>query len=34
MVVDISPTGEVMRLKFLKRPGYDLDAIAISEARP
>lgn len=32
MVIDISPTGEVMRLKFLKRPGYDLDAIAISEA--
>ncbi|MGH9889390.1 MAG: energy transducer TonB, partial [bacterium] len=32
MVIDISPTGEVTRLKFVKRPGYDLDAIAISEA--
>jgi hypothetical protein len=32
MVIDISPTGEVMRLKFVKRPGYDLDAIAVSEA--
>jgi hypothetical protein len=31
MVLDISPTGEVLRFKFLKRPGYDLDAIAASE---
>ena len=31
MVIDISPTGDVKRFKFLKRPGYDLDAIAASE---
>ena len=31
MVLDISPTGEVTRFKFLKRPGYDLEKIAASE---
>lgn len=31
MVIDISATGEVKRFKFLKRPGYDLEAIAASE---
>lgn len=31
MVIDISPTGEVKRFKFLKRPGYDLETIAASE---
>jgi hypothetical protein len=31
MVLDISPSGEVTRFKFLKRPGYDLENIAASE---
>jgi hypothetical protein len=31
MVLDISPTGEVTRFKFLRRPGYDLEKIAASE---
>ena len=31
MVIDISATGEVKRFKFLKRPGYDLETIAVSE---
>jgi hypothetical protein len=32
MVLDVSATGEVTRLKLVKWPGHDLDAIAISEA--
>lgn len=31
MVLDVSPTGEVSRFKFLKRPGYDLEKIASDE---
>jgi len=32
MLLDVSETGEVTRVKFLKRPGYDLEKIAIKEA--
>jgi hypothetical protein len=31
MVIEISPTGDVTRFKFLKRPGYDLEQIAAAE---
>lgn len=31
MVLDVSPSGEVTRFKFLKRPGYDLEKIAADE---
>ena len=31
MVLDVSPSGEVTRFKFLKRPGYDLENIARDE---
>jgi hypothetical protein len=32
LLLEVSETGTVMRIKFLNRPGYDLDAIALSEA--
>jgi hypothetical protein len=32
MLLDVSERGEVTRVKFLKRPGYDLEKIAIKEA--
>lgn len=32
LLLEISETGTVMRIKFLNRPGYDLDEIALSEA--
>jgi hypothetical protein len=32
LLLDINEHGEVTRLKLLKRPGYDLDQIAIDEA--
>jgi hypothetical protein len=32
LLLDVSNTGVVLRIKFLKRPGYDLDAIAQGEA--
>jgi hypothetical protein len=32
LVLEVSETGTVMRIKFLNRPGYDLDDIALSEA--
>lgn len=31
LLLDVSATGEVMRFKFLKRPGYDLEKIAAAE---
>ena len=31
LLLDIDATGTVTRFKFLKRPGYDLEAIATSE---
>ncbi len=31
LLLDVSRTGEVMRFKFLKRPGYDLEKIAQAE---
>jgi hypothetical protein len=31
MLLDIDETGKLLRIKWLKRPGYDLDKIAISE---
>jgi hypothetical protein len=31
LLVDISPTGDVTRFKWLKRPGYDLEKIAEAE---
>jgi len=31
LLLDVSSTGEVMRFKFLKRPGYDLEKIAAAE---
>ncbi len=31
MLLDISATGTVLRMKFLKRPGFDLEDIAIRE---
>jgi hypothetical protein len=31
MLLDISDTGEVRRFKWIKRPGYDLEAIAAAE---
>jgi hypothetical protein len=32
MLLDVSTSGVVTRVKFLKRPGYDLEKIALSEA--
>lgn len=32
MLLDIDRTGAVRRVKFLKRPGYDLDQIAVNAA--
>jgi hypothetical protein len=32
MVLDLDRTGRVTAVKFLKRPGYDLESIAIAEA--
>jgi hypothetical protein len=32
LLLDVSPQGVVERFKFLKRPGYDLDQIAVKEA--
>jgi hypothetical protein len=32
MIVEIDESGVVQRMKFLKRPGYDLDQIAIDRA--
>ncbi len=32
LLLDVSKTGEVVRFKFLKRPGYDLETIATKEA--
>ncbi|HEY5936470.1 MAG TPA: hypothetical protein VIU61_17585 [Kofleriaceae bacterium] len=31
LLLDVSADGEVIRFKFLKRPGYDLETIAASE---
>jgi Carboxypeptidase regulatory-like domain len=31
LMLDVSPTGEVVRFKFLKRPGYHLEQIAADE---
>lgn len=33
ILLDIDETGAVTRLKWLKRPAYDLDAIALSEVK-
>jgi hypothetical protein len=33
LLLDISTTGEVTRIKWLKRPGYDLENIAIAEVK-
>jgi len=33
MLLDIDEAGRVLRMKWLKRPGYDLDPIAISEIK-
>jgi len=33
MLLDISATGQLIRMKWLKRPGYDLDDIAIKEIK-
>lgn len=33
MLLDIDETGALRRIKWLKRPGYDLDPIAISEVK-
>ena len=32
LLLDVNTRGEVTRLKFLKRPGYDLERIALREA--
>ncbi len=32
LLLDVSAEGKIIRLKFLKRPGYDLEPIAVSEA--
>ena len=32
LLLDVDKTGVVQRMKFLKRPGYDLEPIAIAEA--
>jgi len=32
LILDIDATGKVVRVKLLKRPGFDLDAIAVKEA--
>jgi len=32
MLLDVSEAGQVTRVKFLNRPGYDLERIAISES--
>jgi hypothetical protein len=32
LLLDVSATGDVTRFKFLRRPGYDLEDIAASEA--
>lgn len=32
LLLDIGPTGQVLRVKFLKRPGHDLDEIALRAA--
>lgn len=31
LLLDVSETGEVLRFKFLKRPGFDLETIAAAE---
>lgn len=33
LLLDIDETGSVVRMKWLKRPGYDLEPIALSEVR-
>lgn len=33
LLLDISTTGQVTRIKWLKRPGYDLENIAIAEVK-
>ncbi len=33
LLLDIDERGKLLRLKFLKRPGYDLEAIALAEVR-
>jgi hypothetical protein len=33
LLLDIDETGALRRIKWLKRPGYDLDAIALSEVK-
>jgi hypothetical protein len=33
LLLDISSTGQVTRIKWLKRPGYDLEKIAIAEVK-
>ncbi len=32
LLLDVDERGTVSRVKFLKRPGYDLDAIAVKQA--
>jgi hypothetical protein len=32
MLLDVTETGQVARVKFLNKPGYDLEAIAIRES--
>ncbi len=33
LLLDIDETGRLLRIKWLKKPGYDLDQIAISEVK-
>ena len=33
LLLDIDETGKLLRIKWLKKPGYDLDDIAISEVK-
>jgi hypothetical protein len=33
LLLDIDETGTLVRMKWLKRPGYDLDKIALSEVK-
>jgi hypothetical protein len=32
MLLDVTETGDVVRVKFLNKPGYDLEPIAIKES--
>ncbi len=32
MLLDVTPTGDIARVKFLNKPGYDLEPIAIRES--